>query len=93
MVNCKMMRAAILWGCRFLEITFFEIGEFFEDWGDRFDDGLHAALSEALEEPSLGSITEQPCQCLCGWRGTVRDCEGGLGCPMCKRVVELTIDN
>lgn len=183
-----MGRWVILWGCRSLENAFFWLGDFFEDWGDSFDDDLHAELREAMEEVArgetieieicpycgrfdlpdedgyenhmetvdvdikkyanegtinvaikhfkhwkirvwvgmrlmrlaawimwcniefkeavpfnraagLGSITEQPCQCLCDWTGTVWDCEGdvdgdgGLGCPECGRVVELIIDN
>lgn len=45
-----------------------------------------------------GSITEEPCQCLCGWSGTVWGCEadvdgdGSLGCPECGRVIEWTKD-
>lgn len=46
------------------------------------------------ETDGLISITEQPCQCPCGWVGTVWDCEGdvdgdgGLVCPECLRLIE-----
>lgn len=41
-------------------------------------------------------ITDLPCKCTCGWSGTVYDCEpdidgdGGLGCPECNKVIEVT---
>lgn len=43
----------------------------------------------------LPSILDVPCTCsYCGWSGTVWDCipdidgDGGLGCPVCKTVIE-----
>ena len=38
-------------------------------------------------------ITDVPCNCACGWSGTVGDCEpdvdgdGSLGCPICLKIV------
>ncbi len=40
-------------------------------------------------------ITDVLCECSCGWRGIVYDCEpdvdgdGNLGCPRCLKIVEV----
>ncbi len=114
------IKRLVLGVCRFLENLFWGLGDFFEYWGDHFDDNLQARLRRVLaefnrgrrsgieicpycdtilsdqvnEREGLTSITEQPCQCPCGWSGTVWDCEGdvdgdgGLGCPECLRLIE-----
>lgn len=53
-----MGRRVILWSCRSLENAFFWMGAFFEDWGDCFDDVLHAELRKAMDEVSRGQTFE-----------------------------------
>jgi hypothetical protein len=55
-VKYSQRRQAILWFCRFLENAFFWLGDFFEGWGDHFDDALHAELRKAIDEARKGKL-------------------------------------
>ena len=37
------------------------------------------------------SIVDHPMQCTCGWYGIIGDClfddDGGIGCPLCSKIV------
>lgn len=51
-------------------------------------------MSDKTTKP-LMSITKVSCTCVCGWQGTVYDCEpdidgdGSLGCPECGKVINV----
>lgn len=50
----RIGKGMVLGACRFLENFFWGLGDFFEYWGDHFDDNLRARLRRVLAEFNRG---------------------------------------
>jgi len=81
-----------------------EFGAWIEDSGGKtivtmrakiFDFEVLEFIVETVNNSARPRITDAKCECGCGWQGIVWDCladidgDGGLGCPICSKYIEV----